>query len=260
MGEQGTLSDFNGSCDRVLSVQLPVEKLNLSNVEREKVQVALVATGSFNPPTFMHLRMFELARDTLVSRGFHMLGGYMSPVNDAYGKPGLVSSEHRIRMCQLAAEGSQFIMVDAWEALQPSYQRTLTVLARVANALHCLESVDDGSIRVMLLCGADLLESMTIPGIWLPDQLQTIFQDYGLVCILRGGRDMGMLISEDSILSQYKENIFVVDDFDSDISSTRVRKNLAEGISVEHLTPANVISYIKANDLYSSDIHQAELA
>jgi len=45
-----------------------------------------VATGSFNPPTYMHLRMFELAKDELQQRGYHVLGGYISPVNDAYKK------------------------------------------------------------------------------------------------------------------------------------------------------------------------------
>jgi nicotinamide mononucleotide adenylyltransferase len=75
----------------------------------------LVATGSFNPPTYMHLRMFELAKDELQQRGYSVLGGYMSPVNDAYKKKGLLSAAHRIRLCELACESSSFVMVDRWE-------------------------------------------------------------------------------------------------------------------------------------------------
>ena len=56
-----------------------------------------------------------------------MWGGYMSPVANAYGKPGLLSGERRIRMCQLAAASSQSVMVEPWEASQPTYTRTMEV-------------------------------------------------------------------------------------------------------------------------------------
>lgn len=78
-----------------MDVPLPFDKLALKLVDEKslhetisngKTHVVLVATGSFNPPTFMHLRMFELARDALNSEGYCVIGGYMSPVNDAYKK------------------------------------------------------------------------------------------------------------------------------------------------------------------------------
>jgi nicotinamide mononucleotide adenylyltransferase len=49
-------------------------------------KVLLMACGSFNPPTLMHLRMFEVARDTLKRHGYVVIGGVMSPVHDGYGK------------------------------------------------------------------------------------------------------------------------------------------------------------------------------
>ena len=60
----------------------------------------------------------------------------MSPVNDAYRKPELLSCEHRIAMCQLAAAESDLIMVDTWEAEQPQAQRSLKVLQRVQQAVQ----------------------------------------------------------------------------------------------------------------------------
>lgn len=235
------------------SIPLPLEKLIFPGTEHEARKLAvLVETGSFNPPTYMHLHMFESGREALGMHGYHVVGGYMSPVNSAYGKKGLILAEHRIKMCQLAAEGLSFIMVDPWEALQPTYQRTLKVLARVRDALQDV-SANSGSIRVMLLCGADLLESFTVPGIWIPDQVETIFRDYGIVCMQRGGRDLMKLIRECDLLSKYNENIIIVDHFESDISSTRVRENLAKDLSVDCLTPASVIDYIKLNNLYRTD-------
>lgn len=60
----------------------------------------------------------------------------MSPVNDAYRKPELLSCEHRTAMCQLAAAESELIMVDTWEAEQPQAQRSLKVLQRVQQAVQ----------------------------------------------------------------------------------------------------------------------------
>ena len=46
-----------------------------------------------------------------------MLGGYLSPVNDSYGKPGLLTAEHRLRMCELAADAAPNVMVDRCAAV-----------------------------------------------------------------------------------------------------------------------------------------------
>lgn len=59
----------------------------------------------------------------------------MSPVNDAYHKKGLVPAQQRVDMCRLAAETSDIVMVDSWEAQQTTYQRSLMVLQRVEEAL-----------------------------------------------------------------------------------------------------------------------------
>lgn len=69
-------------------------------------------------------------------RGYDVWGGYMSPVGDAYGKPGLAPAPHRAEMCRLASDGSESIMVDTWEANRPGYTRTLAVLRHVQRDLH----------------------------------------------------------------------------------------------------------------------------
>jgi nicotinamide mononucleotide adenylyltransferase len=68
----------------------------------------------------------------------------MSPVNDAYGKRGLAAAEHRIAMCELAAQTSSIIMVDDWESRQPQYQRSLHVLQHLESAINdaCAEPAE----------------------------------------------------------------------------------------------------------------------
>ncbi|CAA0410069.1 Cytidyltransferase-like domain [Arabidopsis suecica] len=235
-----------------MDVPLPVEKLSYGSNTEDKTCVVLVATGSFNPPTFMHLRMFELARDNLHSKGFHVLGSYMSPVNDAYKKKGLLSAEHRLEMCNLACHNSDFVMVDPWEASQSSYQRTLAVLSRVKSFLTDNQLVPEESLKVMLLCGSDLLQSFCTPGVWIPEQVRTICKDYGIVCIRREGQDVENMISGDAILNENHANINIVDNIvPNQISSSRLRQCISRGLSVKYLTEDRVIDYIRQHQLYS---------
>nr|XP_043626968.1 nicotinamide/nicotinic acid mononucleotide adenylyltransferase-like isoform X2 [Erigeron canadensis] len=216
---------------------LPLEKLSLEPIDEEdasshsnakgKMHVVLVSTGSFNPPTFMHLRLFELARDALDSKGFHVVGGYMSPVNDAYNK----------------------------KANQSSFQRSLTVLSRIRSFFCDNGLISSAFLKVMLVCGSDLLESFGIPGAWIPEQVRTICRDYGVVCIRREGQDIEKIILRDEILTEYKDNIEVVDEIiPNRISSTLVRDCISRNLSVKYLTSDEVIDYIKRNQLYTNPI------
>ncbi|KAJ0601566.1 putative nucleotidyltransferase [Helianthus annuus] len=248
--------------DAALPLDKLMDELSLESVNEDgssdsdtkgKMHVVLVSTGSFNPPTFMHLRLFELARDALNSKGFHVVGGYMSPVNDAYKKKGLLPAEHRISMCQLACNTSEFVMVDTWEAKQSSFQRSLTVLSRIRSFFCDNGLIPNAFLKVMLVCGSDLLESFAIPGVWIPEQVRAIIRDYGVVCIRREGQDIEKIISSDEILTEYKSNIEVVNEIvPNRISSTIVRDCISRGLSVKYLTSDEVIDYIKRNRLYTN--------
>jgi len=86
--------------------------------------------------------------------------------------------------------------------MQKGYQRTLTVLSRIRNSLCRGGLADQGSLKVMLLCGSDLLESFSTPGVWIPDQVRTICNDFGVICIRREGKDVGNLIAGSDILQE----------------------------------------------------------
>ncbi|PQQ10425.1 nicotinamide/nicotinic acid mononucleotide adenylyltransferase [Prunus yedoensis var. nudiflora] len=239
---------------RAMDIPLPLSKLALHLVnhdDKDKKYVVLVATGSFNPPTYMHLRMLELARDALSSEGFCVIGGYMSPVNDAYYKRGLISAEHRVQLCHLACQSSEFIMVDPWEARQSSFQRTLTILSRVKGSLSEAGLLPSESLKCMLVCGSDLLHSFGIPGIWIAEQVRGICRDYGVVCIRREGQDVDKIISNDEILKENRVNIRIVDELvPNQISSTRIRDCISRGLSIKYLTADEVIDYIREHQLY----------
>jgi nicotinamide mononucleotide adenylyltransferase len=74
----------------------PSHRLRRTLHTSTKQPIVLVACGSFNPITYHHLRMFEIAKDFIrQNTNFEIVGGYLSPVSDEYKKAGLVSAHHR---------------------------------------------------------------------------------------------------------------------------------------------------------------------
>jgi nicotinamide mononucleotide adenylyltransferase len=123
--------------------------------------------------------MFEMGFDYVSeSEGFEIIGGYFSPVSEAYSKPGLAPWYHRVNMCALAAQGSSWIMVDSWEPSQKQYVRTAKVLDHFRRELHKDGGflMPNGSswlmigkrkpIRIVLLAGGDLIQSFAVPNLW----------------------------------------------------------------------------------------------
>lgn len=47
----------------------------------------------------------------ILQAGVDVVGAYMSPVNDSYGKKGLLDASHRLNMCRMASHDSDMIMV-----------------------------------------------------------------------------------------------------------------------------------------------------
>ncbi|CAG8544184.1 20060_t:CDS:2 [Racocetra persica] len=108
----------------------PAHRLKSRLDDETKEPLAIIACGSFSPITYLHLRIFEMAKDYISEHTqFEIIGGYYSPVSDRYTKDGLAPSYHRVRMCELAVERtSQWLMVDAWETLQNEYTQTAIVM------------------------------------------------------------------------------------------------------------------------------------
>ncbi|XP_037124287.1 nicotinamide/nicotinic acid mononucleotide adenylyltransferase 1-like [Syngnathus acus] len=250
-----------------------------------RTRVILLACGSFNPITNMHLRMFELARDYLEDTGrYKVVKGILSAVGDGYKKQGLIEAFHRVKMARLATENSEWITVDAWESSQPEWVETAKVIWHHYSELteakqagddvdtvkyakkrriekNYVESASDHNkkeaTQLMLLCGADVLESFGIPNLWKEEDIAEIVGRFGLVCITRCGADPEKFIHRSDMLWKHRKNIHVVPEWvANEISATHVRRALRRGQSVRYLLPDNVLRYIHDNHLYSAESEQ----
>lgn len=236
-------------------------------------KIMLIACGSFSPPTPMHFRMFEIARDYFEQIGSaSVVGGIISPVHDSYGKNGLVSASHRCNMIKIGLQSSDWIRLSEWETQQEEWTRTRLTLqyhqncinsflkdANSTNDQHIPSWIPEGlkktasQVQLKLLCGADLLESFATPGLWKDEDIEAIVGQHGIVVISRAGSNAEQFIFNSDLLSRYRRNITIVTNWiTNDVSSTLVRRLLNRGMSVKYLLDDFLIEYIKKHALYGT--------
>lgn len=206
--------------DSETAYTFPRHRLKTRMNDESKIPLIIVACGSFSPPTYLHLRMFEMAKDEIEeSSTYEIMAGYYSPVSSYYKKSGLAPAHHRVRMCQLAVEHtSRWLMVDPWEAGQPEYQRTAVVLDHFDEMVNGSTSdqggveMSDGSRRrykVMLLAGGDLIESFGEPGVWSEPDLHIILGRFGCLIVERAGSDVWAFLLSHDILYRHRYVVFL---------------------------------------------------
>ncbi|KAI5279909.1 hypothetical protein KEM54_003941 [Ascosphaera aggregata] len=154
-------------------------------------------------------------------------------------------------------------MVDSWEPMQKDYVPTANVLDHfdyeinvTGGGLDTGEKDEKGvpvkkPVRIALLAGADLIHTMSTPGVWSQKDLQHILGRYGTFIVERTGTDIDEAIAS---LQQYKANIYVIHQMiQNDVSSTKIRMFLRREMSVRYLIPGSVIDYIERHKLYEED-------
>ncbi|XP_063541853.1 nicotinamide/nicotinic acid mononucleotide adenylyltransferase 1 [Cydia strobilella] len=256
-------------------------------------KIVLMACGSFSPPTYMHLRMFEIARDYIHTLGLGtVVGGIVSPVHDKYGKKDLVAAHHRISMLKLALRSSSWIKVSEWETQQEGWTRTrvslrhhqdtinqhltsnrcdapswlpddmlnVNSLDEPDNLMTKLNGNQDETVTVKLLCGADLLESFATPGLWSDDDLETIVGRHGLVVVSRAGGQPDKFVFDSDMLYKYRRNITLVTNYiANEVSSTVIRRLVRRRESAKYLTHDDVLAYIRHHTLYGATLTEYNL-
>ncbi|KAL5378908.1 hypothetical protein PMIN06_010203 [Paraphaeosphaeria minitans] len=258
---QPTVDAALGSSDTMSldTYVFPQDRLKMTLSDPTKQPLVLVSCGSFSPPTNLHLRMFEEAADFCqFETNYEVVGGFFSPVGDAYKKAGLAPATHRINMTRIAVrDSSNWISVDPWEPLHKEYLPTVKVLDHFNHELNqVLGGIEtpDGekkSIHVALLAGADLIQTMSTPGLWAAEDLERILGHYGAFILERSGTDI-----DDALLTlqQYREKIWVIPQLiQNDVSSTKIRLFRKRGKSIRYYIPDQVVDYIYEHNLYVDD-------
>eukprot|EP01080_Neovahlkampfia_damariscottae_P007927 gene7927-12395_t len=209
-------------------IQTPIDKL--SKCSNHRRNVVLVLTGAFSPIHKMHLKILENSKKFIEEKyNFNVIGGYFSPAHDFYNKFGLLNSYHRVNMCELEVQKSDWIMVDKWECSQPNFVMQDQVLNHIKQELS--EKIDN--FEVFYCCGSDLL---------LNQMSLHYLLKYGVICQIRPGYDV----------TKYgeMENLYFCEEEIHSTSSSLIRSLISKDEKTnEHLSEV-VAKYLKEHKLY----------
>lgn len=117
-------------------------------------------------------------------------------------------------MCADAVEHSSWLMVDDYETAvrnaegKPEYVPTARVLNHFDHEINeVLGGYDGKKVKICLLAGSDLIQTMSTPNLWSPTDLDVILGQYGAFIIERMGTDIEEALAS---LRQYESNIWVI--------------------------------------------------
>lgn len=97
-----------------------------------------------------------------------------------------------------------------------------------------------------------MLQSMLLPGVWSPEDLEVILGRFGVVCLERSDQtDLQKLLNETELFRRHRDHIHVVPQpIYNNVSSTIVRSLIRSHSSIKYLVPGRVEQYIKEHGLY----------
>lgn len=155
--------------------------------------------------------------------------------------------EHRLAMCRLAVTPFENVTVSSLELDRQG--RTYTV--DTFRELKALWPED----TFWLIIGTDSL--MALEQWHMPQQL---LNEVNFVVVDRGGHDLQRVRAQmDALSSTHKGDFLHVTMPLVDLSSTDIRKRVADGKSIRYRVPDSVLVYIEAEGLYKPPIYEAYL-
>jgi nicotinate-nucleotide adenylyltransferase len=191
-----------------------------------------VLGGTFDPIHNAHLFVAEDARVRLGLDTVLVVPNGVPPHKKEYA---VTAAEHRLRMVELAVNGSAHLRAEPMEVQRegPSY---------TADTLRALRDEHPGD-EIVFITGADAVAEI---GTWHePEQVVRLCR---LVAVSRPG--LGLDHMKDLVPAGLLPFIEVHTAPEIGISATMIRQRVRDGLPIRYLTPDPVVRYINEHDLY----------
>jgi nicotinate-nucleotide adenylyltransferase len=194
--------------------------------------------GTFNPPHLAHL---VCAQEALVQLGLDrvmLVPVHTPPHKAAQGDPGV---EHRVELCRRAVAGDERFDVSREEADVPGPSYTVDTLRR----LHARRPEDE----LTFIVGGD--QAHGLPA-WRDPAGILELAELGIA--EREGVRRSDISDRLSAIPGAPERLRFFDMPRLDVSSSMVRRRVAEGLPVRYLVPDGVAKYIETAGLYQEAV------
>lgn len=194
--------------------------------------------GTFNPIHLAHLYIAYEAKEVLnLDKVIFMVAG-----NPPHKKESLViDSKYRYCMVQKAIESYDDFEISDYEITKRGYSYTYETLQYIKGK--------ENNIEVFFIAGADSLMDIEK---WSNTDL--VLDNCTFVAFNRGEYTKDILEEQKIKLeNKYNAKIVLLDVANIDISSSMIRKRIAEEKRVDFFLSKEVIQYINENNLYRGD-------
>jgi len=181
--------------------------------------------GSFNP---VHIGHMMLASYVCQWGGLDEVRLMLSPQNPLKNEGTLIPDHHRMDMLRIATIGCRRITPSDLELSMPRPSYTVDTLRRLRDR--------EPHARFELIIGAD---NWLIFDRWR--ECETIIREFGVIVYPRPGYELS---------GNLPEGVRIIDAPTCSLSSSMIRKAIADGREINQFVPPGVESYIKTNNLY----------
>jgi nicotinate-nucleotide adenylyltransferase len=203
--------------------------------------------GTFNPPHLGHLAVARCALAQLDLDAVALVPSHTPPHKRALDAVALAGPAQRLRMCELAVAGHDGLSACALEVRRGGPSYTVDTLL----SLHALRP----DIQPTLILGSDV--ARTLPAWRAPARLLGLAR---LAVAERAGDGRAEVAAALASLGAGAEEVVYLQMPTVDVSSTIVRRRVAEGGDVDGLVGSAVASYIAQHGLYRVPARTAGLS
>ncbi|MCM1134649.1 MAG: nicotinate-nucleotide adenylyltransferase [Clostridium sp.] len=194
--------------------------------------------GTFNPVHNGHLLLAESAREL-----FSLDEIIFMPSGNSYMKDSrfVASAKHRIAMTELAISENPFFSLSKIETERKGPTYTFETLSELKS--------QNPANRYFFIMGAD---NLLILEKW--KNADYILANCAIIAAARGdGTDAKIKERAAYLEKTYRADIRILPQRRIDISSSEIRRRLADGKTVRYMLPEKVLDYIQQNKLYREE-------
>ncbi|QWB99333.1 nicotinate (nicotinamide) nucleotide adenylyltransferase [Mycoplasmatota bacterium] len=187
----------------------------------------VVFGGAFNPPTLAHKDIYHLIDQTVELDKFLFL-----PVSKKYSKANLIEDIHRVNMLTIMIKDLDKANISKIETEDDQFFGTYQSLLRIKKEYPKED--------IAFVLGADNLLHMNH---WI--NAEKLLSDFKFIVVNRNNENIKEKIKKISLLKRYQDHFIILDNYQSNISSTLFRETLDPSYVDEE-----VYHYIMKYDLY----------
>lgn len=205
--------------------------------ELKKCKNFAILGGTFDP---IHLGHIKTAKSILALTSVEKI--LFIPLGNPPHKDenNVSSAYHRLNMLNLAVEGEKDFLISTMEIERNGKTYTIDTIKELKKLLG-------NTIKFFFIIGTD---ELLLINTW--KNYEELLKICSFIAVKRPGYKDKLLEGAVACLTEnYDANIRIVEIPPVDVSSSEIRKNIKNGISIKGLIDEKVLNYIKENNLYN---------